>query len=311
MQQAAVRALADRPTADPTLVDPLVRLLDPQTADPVLTAAGDALVAFKGDPHVLDQLIARATAGDERVRAVAAKALGTFVDKRAAGALVGLTDPTANPPAVANAADAAMAYLTGLDADNTDAAGWRAWWAANQGKDETQFRADLSAARSARYDRLRTTSAGFADEVQRTLADVYKRTPGDQKANTLLGFLRAGDPTFRTIGCRIALDAAKGDPFQPEPVKEQLRLLVGDAHVDVRLYAAKTLAAINDRTAATALLTQLNQESDSRVRGRDRRRAAADPRPPGRRSAAVAAGRPVRRHRPGRRRGAGRHAGRP
>lgn len=265
VQLAAARALATTPTPDPTLVTPLLALLEPTSPDPLLDATGRALSAYKTDADVLTRLLGLTAAPDERVRVVAIRSAGTFVDKRVADALVPLVDPATNPTRVTRAASSALAYLSGLDA-STDAAGWQTWWTANRGKTDAQFQADLASARSARYDTARQRVTELEDEVGRTLADVYQKAPRDAKVDLLVRYLRSPEPSVRVAGARIARQSAETGDVTPQPIREQLRQLIGDASPAVRYNAAEALALINDADAVVPLLTQLNQETDTAVR---------------------------------------------
>jgi HEAT repeat protein len=279
VQLAAARALAAKPTADATLVTPLLTLLDPNSPEPLLDATAKALSAYKTDPEVLSRLITLAATADERVRVAAIRASGTFPEKRAAAALVPLADPATQPPRVASEAAAALTYLSGRDGA-TDAAAWQAWWAENRNKSDAQFQADLANARSARYDQARIRMTELEDEVSRTLVELYGRTPREQKTDVLVRYLRSAEPSVRAAGCRIARTSAETGDVTPQPIKEQLRGLVGDASPAVRRSAALALAVINDAEAVVPLLTQLNQETDTGVRAAlaDALRPTRDPR---------------------------------
>lgn len=280
VQLAAAKALAATPTADATLITPLFALVDAGSSEPLLDAAARALAAYKTDGRVLAQLITLTGSGGENVRLAAIRAVGTFVEKSAAAALIPLVEP-GQPPKVMAAAANALAYLSGLD-PSTDAAGWRAWWAANQNKPEGAFQADLVKARASRYDAARARVNDLEDEFARLLGEQYQRASRDARADLLLRYLRSPEPSVRAVGCRIARTAAEND-VTPTSVKEQLRQLVGDASPDVRRRAAAALSLINDADAVVPILTQLNQETDSSVRAAlaDALRPTRDPRAAG------------------------------
>ncbi|HEY0008535.1 MAG TPA: HEAT repeat domain-containing protein, partial [Tepidisphaeraceae bacterium] len=266
-QLAAVRALAGFPTADDSLIPALFSLLDPSAPRPVFEAAAEALTAFKTNGEVLNRLLTVAREGrDERLRIAAIRAAGTFADKRVPATLIPLIDPAAQPPNIIRAADAALSSLTGTTPGSMSLEQWRRWWEGQSGKSDTQFQADLMAARGLQLDTARTTLTELEGEVARLLSKQYNDAPRDQRPEVLLQLLRSSNGTVRANGCRLAAEAALLGEAQPQSIREQLRLLVGDPVPQVRRGAAGALAVINDSEALTPLLTQLNQEPDSTVR---------------------------------------------
>lgn len=263
---AAARALADTPTPDPGFVTPLFALLEPNSPKPLIDAASMALGAYKDDPNVLPRLLGLARDGaDEKVRLAAIRAAGTFVDKRVAQTMLNLMDRTAQPASINDAAERALAYMTGIPAETTELEQWLNWWNQNRDKPDQAFRSDVERDRSRRYDQARTELDGLQAELARVLSAEYLRTPKEQRTDVLLRNLRSPEATTRAIGARIAAEAAQTDVTAPA-VREQLRTLVGDASPEVRRQAALALALINDADAVIPLLTQLNQETDSTVR---------------------------------------------
>ncbi|MDB5328404.1 MAG: hypothetical protein JWM57_3973 [Phycisphaerales bacterium] len=261
VQIAAVKALAASPTADPTLVNSLFALLDPYNDRSIVDFAGAALTAYKDSPDVLNRLISKFSDPDERVRVAVIKAAGTYIDKKVAKALIPMLAST-EPPAVVNAATQALAYLTGLSA-STD---WRAWWQTHGDQSDSVFQAELVRGRAARFDEVARRRNELESELSRLLTEAYSKTPrGEQRTEVLLRYLRSSEASARAVGCRIALDGAQSD-VTPDPVKQQLRQLIGDAAPDVRRNAALAIALINDADSVVPLLVQLNQETDTTVR---------------------------------------------
>ena len=267
VQLAAARALADNPTNDPQLITPLFALIDPSNTEPLIDAAAQGLTAFKGNADVLTRMIGLAANGsDERIRLAAIRACGTFADKRVVTTLLALMDPAAQPPRINSAAADAMTYMTGLTLPGNDLAAWQAWWQKNQDLSDADFQAKLLQTRSGRYDVTQNTVSDLQGEILRLASDRYQKANRDDRIDLLLRFMQSSEPAVRAIGCRIAEQAAETDVALAQPVKEQLRGLIGDASAAVRLQAAKALALINDADALVPLLTQLNQEPDSAVR---------------------------------------------
>jgi HEAT repeat protein len=265
-QLASARALAANPQADNALVAPLFALIDPNSTKPLIDSAAHALTAFKDQPDVLARLLTLARDGsDERIRLATIRAAGTFIDKRVAQLMLELMDPTQQPTSINQAAEDALAYMTGLDVETNDLASWRAWWASHRDVPDQQFRADLNKARAARYDAARAAVVDLQDELGRILNEQYQRTPRAQQMDVLLRYLRSNQATVRAIGAAIAGESAKAGATAPTVV-EQLRILIGDASPDVRRQTAIALSLINDSESLLPLLTQLNQEPDSTVR---------------------------------------------
>ena len=261
VQAAAVKALAASPTPDPDLINSLFALLDAYSDKSLIDGAGAALTAYKGNSDVLNRLIDKFDDRDERVRVSTIKAAGTYIEKRVAAALMPELAPK-QPLAVSAAAAQALAYLTGLDV-STD---WREWWKTHSDQSDSAFQAELVRGRAARFDEVARRRNDLESEISRLLTEAYQKTPrGDQRSDVLLRYLRSNEPSARAVGCRIALDAAQSD-VTADPVKQQLRQLIGDATPDVRRNAALAIGLINDADAVVPLLVQLNQETDTTVR---------------------------------------------
>lgn len=267
-QLAAAKALAEIPTVDPRLIDPLFALMDASNRRETIEAAAWALGSYKDDTGVLTRLLsmARSTTLDMTVRLAAIRSLGTFVEKRVARTLLDLMDPTAQPTAINTASQQALAYMTGLDPETTTPSDWSAWWQQNADKSDLQFKADLVLSRANRYDAARLQVEELQREMITVLEDQYRKSAPDQRPELLSRFLRASQPAIRAAGARIIGNAVVAGEFVSPSVRGQLRDLIGDSHALVRKQVAQTLAVMNDPDAIVPLLTQLNQEPDSTVR---------------------------------------------
>ncbi|MBC7784541.1 MAG: HEAT repeat domain-containing protein [Burkholderiales bacterium] len=269
IQISAARALADNPSADPALIDPLFALIDPNSRPPLIDAAARALSSYKSDPRVLTRLLGLArSSSDERIRVASIRAAGTFLEKSVAQAMMDLMDPTAQPAVVNDAAEAALAYMTGFRAEATEFDQWQQWWRANQGKNDLDFIADIARARATRYDLNQQQFTDLQNEVSGLLKSQFDslRASPAQATDLLLRYLRSTQPPIRAIGARIAAAAAAQTGVTPVSVRDQLRQLIGDANASVRREAALALRDINDADAIGPLLVQLAQESDPTVR---------------------------------------------
>jgi HEAT repeat protein len=260
-QLAVAKALAAEPVDDPAFVDPLFQLLG---ADRALSdAAATALGAFGNDPGVLNRLTALARNGQEPmiVRLATIKGIGRFVDKQAAGTLVGLLDAR-QPESIRQAASAALGQLTGEPFTGADQ--WQSWWQSVSGDSDPAFKAALVDRRAQRYDRLHIKHEQLLADLQTLLRDQYRLA--GSKPDMLLRYLHSPAPIVRQIGAQLVVDDLKNAIPPAAAVKAQLRTLIGDSSADVRLQVADTFAAINDRQALEPLLAQLAQEPEARVR---------------------------------------------
>jgi HEAT repeat protein len=260
-QLAVARAIAAKPVDDAAFIDPLFALLGAERA--MSDAAASALVTFGHDPGVLNRLIALAEDGNTApvARLSSIKALGRLVQKKAAGALIGLLDAQ-QPQIIRDAVSAALGQLTGEAF--TNASQWEQWWQSVAGDSDIQFQAAMTARRAERYDRLNAEHEQLLAELKTLLRDQYRQAA--DKPAMLLRFLDSPAPITREIGAQLVLDDLK-NAIPPIPaVKDKLRTMIGDSSVDVRLQVAETFAAINDQEALGPLLTQLAQEPDPQVR---------------------------------------------
>lgn len=267
-QLAAAKALAEIPTVDPQLIDPLFALMDASNRRETIDAAAWALGSYKDNSDVLTRLLsmAKSTTLDMNVRLAAIRSLGTFVEKRVAQTLLDLMNPTAQPTAINTASQQALAYMTGLDPETTTLSDWSDWWRQNVDKSDLQFKADLVLSRANRYDTTRLQVEDLQREMIALLEDQYRKATADQRPELLSRFLRASQPAMRAAGARIIGNAVVAGEFISPAVRAQLRDLIGDSHAIVRRQVAQTLAVMNDPDAIIPLLTQLNQEPDSTVR---------------------------------------------
>ncbi|MFT3789103.1 MAG: HEAT repeat domain-containing protein [Tepidisphaeraceae bacterium] len=255
---AVAVALSADTQPDPQFVDPLFALFDPQTPQPLLFAAADALGLYKSSPDVTSRLIDLTDAKrDASVRLGAVRALGYLAEKRVARQLVTLTTDPA--PAVASAAISALKQFAPLGFDS--AAEWSQWWISEQDTPDAAFRDEILAARAAQLDQVRRDTIDVSDELDRRLKDQYDRADREEKANLLRSYLTNRRDAVRISGARLyeAL-ATTGD--QPAAVSSLLPALLTDASPRVRYYAARTMRWLNDAAAFDALAGQLSIERD-------------------------------------------------
>lgn len=258
-QLAVARAMGSDLTADPAFVDPLFALIGPDR--PLSDAACRALANYKGNLVVLNRLMELAqNPGRENARAAAAASLGGFAEKRVARVLVEINRNDSEPAVVRHAAADALIEMTGLTENSRDVSRWNRWWAAHVAQTDAAFREELLVTRSVRLDAQRLRQEQLTEELGALLTDQYQATNDVNKDTLLLKWMRSNEPAVRVKAAELVVeDFQYNRPFG-QPVKDQLRTMVGDSSALVRLQIARTLRTINDTAALEALLTQLAQE---------------------------------------------------
>lgn len=266
-QLAVARALAADPSPKPTLIDPLFALLEDGARRPLLDAATRALSLFKSNPEVLPRLIAvLQRARSEPLQMATLRALGSFVDRRAAEALMSVLTNPDRDPALQRAAADALTYMTGDTTRGRASRAWQEWWVENRDLSDVEFRSRLLLARSTRYDLTRWRYDALTEELSRTLAGAYAATPAEAKPEFALRLLRAEQPAIRAAAADLVLNDFRLTGVAAPEIRAALRTLIGDADADVRRNVARTLRDLNDADSLVPLLTQVRQERDPQVR---------------------------------------------
>jgi HEAT repeat protein len=266
-QIIAAKALADVANPDPAFVPLFSALLG---SNRYLTeAAAGALVNYGFTPEVFGDL--RNAADNQKLpdpaRMAVLRAMGSLSDKRVAAYLMDvLTRPDENR-SVQNAAADALGELTGLSDKGLDHQRWQQWWDGNRNKSQAQWQADLLNDRSREARQVKQRYTQLTGELQNLLAQQYALIPEAKKSDALIGYLTSAVPEIRADGVALVLlDFINTSQPIPEPVRAQLRAMIGDSDRNVRLEVADALWTINDRAAAEPLIHQLEQETDSQVK---------------------------------------------
>src|SRR5256885_11397090 len=76
----------------------------------------------------------------------------------------------------------------------------------------------------------------------------------------------SNEAVVRSAGAQIVFEDTVNNRTIPSTVREQLRNMIGDSSVEVRMDVAQALRALNDASALKPLLTQLAQEQNPDVR---------------------------------------------
>lgn len=260
---AAARAIAADPNPDPAFIDDLAAMLGP---DRIITpAATQALSAYKGNREVFNTLDRFARTGPSTPTRVAAiRAMGRFVEKYTAQALVQLLSDTV--PGVRNAAFEALLEMTALAENDRDVRRWQQWMAAGAGQTEEQWKAGLLAARSARQDRDREQYAELRREMEARLKDLVQATPADQRERLVMSLLNSASPDVRAYGAGLVAQLVNEAVRIGDELKNRLVQMVGDGSPRVRLAATAALGAVIYERALDALLVQLAVEPEAQVR---------------------------------------------
>lgn len=283
-QLAAARAmvLADHP--DPAFIAPLNALLGVDR--PLTEAASEALANFRDAPQVAGLLLKFLEEGagsgggtavggvgggvgggrSELLRVTVVRALAGVPDKRVAEALVAMLSDRGESELMREAAAESLSELAGRSYVGPDVGLWKAWWAESSKLTDSEFRQVAQANRSARMTRWRNQYERLSDEVSVALVEGYRQVAESAKADRLLQLLRSSEPAIRAAGVRIALGDVLEARAVPAAAREELRQMVGDSSVVVRLEVAGALRSLNDAAALEPLLTQLRQEKDPGVR---------------------------------------------
>lgn len=264
---AAVHALASDPNPDPALVSTLFNLLGPP-ATTSTEAAADALAAYRSDPNVLTRLInvAADQGWPEHIRLAAVRAVGTFGEKTAAAELVDLLERPNESPTVRDRAADALVEMTGLTDNDRNFQKWVQWWDTQKNQTDAAFRAQLQQVRAARAQQQAVALKLLHDQTDELIKNIYHAESPAERATLLHNLLVSDAPELRALGAQLIYDSkAAGLPVDPAAIA-YLRGMVADSSTLVRLQVAKALFNPQDADSITALLAQLDRETDDDVK---------------------------------------------
>lgn len=268
IQGAAAVALAEDETPDPSHIDSLFTLIQPDAPGDLARPAARALAKFKDNPIVVQRLIERVT-GDKRgesSRRAAIEALGYVSEKRSASTLIELISSDAESVDIRESAMAALRDMTGAQSNGSDVSRWFAWWRENSSLSDAQFKTNVLAGRAARFDELKPGYESLVASLMEVLSRAYRSASDERRTELLLSWMSSGQREIRAISAMIVRDEKASAAVIPEPVQQRLREMVGDSDSNVRFAVAKALAAINYPPALESMLSQLSIESNPDVR---------------------------------------------
>ena len=263
---AAANALAGDPNPALEFVAPLVALLPRDFA--TAKAAANALTGYAQNAEVLAQLIQFAADHRQprRSRALVVGALGAFVKKNAAGALVRLLSDDSDESLVRDAAADALVRMTGRRDLGDDPAQWSAWWKTTATLPDRDWELTQYQNRSAVTALVDREFQRLSAHVKELLDRDYQRAPKEQRSDLLLAWLHDGEPVIRSLAADKVFDEKINGNVIATPVLEQLRGMIADSDADVRKAVIVALKAVNDAPSVDPLLTQLSRETDPAVK---------------------------------------------
>lgn len=270
---AVARAVVDDPTPSLDMIEPLSGLLgggEPPSAA-LAEAAANALAGYRRQPAALRALIEAANNANAPpfARLAAIRAMGRVVERESAQVLVQLVNaPSSERRDVRDAAADGLVEMTGLADFGRDPRRWTQWWMqSNVATNPDAWRADLLERRAARLDRTRRRYASLLAELKPRLERQYLAADTPEKRQAmLLDLLGSGEPEIRGIATDFVTAAMQDREDISPAVRDRLVAMVGDSDPQVRLRTAETLYNMNYPGALGALLTQLAQEREDRVR---------------------------------------------
>ncbi|HEX4124771.1 MAG TPA: hypothetical protein VHY37_08610 [Tepidisphaeraceae bacterium] len=263
---ATAHAIAGSADPNPEWIGPLIRLLGSERL--LHDAACRALARFGDNMTARDALInfSRDTRRAPQERAAAEAALGSFVDKTAAEALLVILTNPREPAAVTAAAGDALGELTGITDFDDGPDQWRKWMDAHGALPPEQWKAQVYPGLVAHLQREVQRQKPLEPEIDSLLYDQYLAAPDAQKNVLVMRYLNSSVPEVRAIGAETVRKALQqGLPFPPES-RDRLTSLVGDSDPSVRLQAAEALQSLGYAPALNALIQQLVIEKHTNVK---------------------------------------------
>ena len=261
-QLAVAKALAGDAHPDARFIEPLLALMGRDWG--ATEAAVGALTNYGDNPKVLADLIAFAgnTLQVPRSRIATVRGIGTFVKKSAATFLMGQMNNSDEDSQIRDAASDAMLEMTGLQQFGRDVQQWNGWWASTSNQPDAQWEAAQYRNRASHYAQVRRELERLTDSIKDVLVRDYNRAPEAQRTDMVLGWLKNKEPSVRGVAASIVIDQKLNGERIAVPIIDQLRSMIGDSSVSVRMSVIDALKVINDAASVDPLLSQLAVETD-------------------------------------------------
>jgi len=263
-QIAVAEAIAIRGSGRKEFVKPLLAMLTGKAAA-VRAPAARALATYT-DGGVIDALIgiAKDRRREQEIRLVTITAFRRILDRKVIGSLIGLLrDPETD---VRHAAAVALADLTNIRTFGADADKWRSWWWRNRFKPRSEWLADLTASLFRSNRQLENENALLRERLSRSMQELYAATPVAQREALLLRLLKDPLGNVRLAGTTIVNGIVAANQKVSEPVRVQVRTMLGDEDPRLRREAALLVANLGDSLPLDTLLKRLQVERVGAVR---------------------------------------------
>lgn len=262
VQLAVARALRDAANPPPQFLDELAMRLGTNTE--FADAASVALSNYKDTPRAVERLkefAARANV-PERLRRLAVRALGTLNDKETARFLVETLLKGDNQQ-IADAAASALQEMTGHIEFGNDVGQWERWWSQQRNKSPKVFEDERLTERSSDQRQMAFRLQQLAQSIEKfTASEMTQKKDARERDEYVLRVLKNEDAVIRAAGATMVVKRSQqtGEKIGAE-VTEQLRGMIGDSSVEVRIRVAEAIKAVNLQGVAQALLAQVQRES--------------------------------------------------
>jgi HEAT repeat protein len=264
---AAATALAADGTPNPDFIEPLTRLLDRDRA--LITAAAQALTTFKESDLVRTRM--REFIDDARVsptlRSPVIAAMARFGDKNAARTMIDILGREESP-ILRQAADEALAELTGNRPRRFDVQRWQQWWQVNRDKPEAEWAREFGVNQGRRLTETEQRLRALSEAMGQMMAHQFNDLPLDKRSAYLVKHLNDASEDVRAKAANLARQELVLVGRRDPDVFKALLGRIGDSSPEVRTRVIDTLGEWRDPEGAAteALVTQLAQETDTDMR---------------------------------------------
>jgi len=198
-------------------------------------------------------------ADTERARAIAA--LGRFREKSVAGTLIELTELD-QPPAVQEAAFAALATLTGIDSFGADRQAWNRWYREARRLSDAKWHRHLVENFTRRAASGHAKRQQLEDRLLESQRALYRTTSAQDRPAVLAYMLADPLPPIRQLGMDLIQQRlVEGQAFD-EPLRQALRARLEDPVPEIRQRAALRLRDLADKPAADIVAQRLSSGAE-------------------------------------------------
>lgn len=255
-----VQAMASAKEVPRALLRPLVPLLltsaEPAQSDLI------AAIARHADDATLRRLLVAAN-NDELAspsRQAAIRALGQLRKRKAAEALVALTQKET----LAEAADLALAQMTGLEPAPGDVRRWTRWWQAQRDLSDEAWTALIAEQFSKRLAEQQQRGLQVEKRLIEAKRQLFRSTPRDQQPAALVALLRDPMDSLRILGLELSEQQLIDARALDDSVRTAVRALLEDASGEVQQRATALLGELKDAPSADRIAKALAEGTERR-----------------------------------------------